>query len=262
MRAYSDAVIADRTNPILRGLTEAWRRPARQYTSLPAALAMLVVLVALTLATLVFMRDQRASVWVSLVGTFWGVGLAQGGAIAYERARQRAELASMFVSAKYELQMDKGIVVWIAHLLDRGLAEEDVHSMGFTGLDQFSVRAIENLVASPLTYRFTSDEFSSLWLLSIYQTLLVYKREIPTDKVDGRDKGRYGRIRFDRVVDSFDTLHAWLDEEAERVFGAERWHSRVGRVVAEQERRNASTMAGGDPGTPSTGGEGSGLLRA
>jgi hypothetical protein len=251
---------------LLNGLSDAWRRSARQYTSLPAALAMLVVLVILTLATLVLMRDQRASVWVSLIGTFWGFGLAQGGAIAYERARQRAELASMFVSAKYELQMDKGIVVWIAHLLDRGLAEEDVHSMGFTGLDQFSVRAIENLVASPLTYRFTSDEFSSRRLLSIYQTLLVYKREIPTDNVDGRDRDRYGKIRFDRVVASFDTLHGWLDEEAERVFGAERWHSRVGRVVAEQERRNAATLTDSDgvgPAMrPSAGGEGPGLFGA
>jgi hypothetical protein len=79
---------------------------------------------------------------------------------------------------------------------------------------RFSVRAIENLVASPWTYRFTSDEFSS----------------------------RYGKIRFDRVIASFDTLHGWLDEEAERVFGAERWHSRVRRA--------------------STGGEGSGLFGA
>ncbi|RNL97774.1 hypothetical protein EFE23_17470 [Micromonospora solifontis] len=166
----------------------------------------------------------------------------------------------MFVSAKFELQMNKGIVVWIAHLLDNDMAEHDVHSMGFSGLDQFSVRAIENLVASPHTYRFTSDEFSSSELLSIYQTILVYRREIPTDQVDGRDKQRYGKIRLDKVISSFDTLHGWLDTEAERIFGAERWQERVGRAVATQNRRHTrlpADTAESEPVLPRDGGPGS-----
>jgi hypothetical protein len=229
----------------------------RQYTLLPASLALFAALVVLTLLTVVMLHDQRTSIWVSLIGTFWGFGLAQGGAIAYERARQRDELASMFVSAKYELQMNKGIVIWIAHLLDKDLAERDVHGMGFSGLDQFSVRAIENLVASPLTYRFTSDEFSSYELLSIYQTMLVYRREIPTDQVDGRDKDRYGRIRLDKVIASFDTLHSWLDTEAQRVLGVDRWQDRIGRAVAAQNRRHTlNAVARVEPSPlPSPGGE-------
>jgi hypothetical protein len=201
-------------------------------------------LAALTLATFFVLPNQRTSIWVSLVGTFWGFGLAQGGAIAYDRARQRDELASMFVSAMFELQMNKSLVIWIDHLLDQNLAEEDVHSMGFSGLDQFSARAIENLVASPLTYRFTSDEFSSHYLLSIYQTILVYQREIPTDRVDGRDKTRYGKIIFDKVITSFDTLSGWLEAEAERTFGVERWRARVGEAIAAQERRYAASPVG------------------
>lgn len=104
-------------------ISAGWRRRTRQYTLLPAALATLVALVTLTLLTTALVPEQRTSLWVSLVGTFWGFGLAQGGAIAYERARQRDELASMFVSARNELQMNRGIVVWIKHLIDNDLAD-------------------------------------------------------------------------------------------------------------------------------------------
>ncbi|GAA4670441.1 hypothetical protein [Phytohabitans rumicis] len=215
-----------------------WRRLSRQYTLLPAALTVLVALVVLTLVSLVVLRDQRSAIWVSLIGSFWGFGLAQGGAIAYERARQRDELASMFVSARNELQMNKGIVIWIVHLLEQKLAEEDVHGLGFSGLDHFSVRAVETLVASPLTYRFTSDEFSSQQLLTILQTVLVYSREIPTDKVDGRDQQRYGRIRMDKVIVTFDLMSGWLDAEGKRVFGVAAWQSRVDRAAAMFERKH------------------------
>lgn len=229
-------------------ISAGWRRTTRQYTLLPAALATLAALVTLTLLTTALVPEQRTSLWVSLVGTFWGFGLAQVGAIAYERARQRDELASMFVSARYELQMNRGIVVWIKHLIDKDLAEREVHGMGFAGLDEFSVRAVEYLVSSPLTYRFTSDEFSSKELLSVYQTLLVYRREIPTDKVDGRDKTRYGQIRLSAVIESFDVLNGLLDAEARRVFGAARWQERIGRAIEARERVQAAVPTTGDVG--------------
>lgn len=204
-----------------------WHELTRQYTLLSASLVVLVVLTSVTALSLATVSSQRGNILVSLLGSFWGFSLAQGGAVAYERAKQRAELASMFVGAFNEVRMNRGVIAWIKHLLDNDLVEEQIHGLGFAGLDEISVKAVENLVASPLTYRFTSDEFSSERLLRIYQTLIVFRREIPTDRIDGRDKERYRRIKFDRTIASFDVLFAWLNEEAVQVFGKDEWEQRI-----------------------------------
>ena len=119
--------------------------------------------------------------------------------------------------------------------------------MGFSGLDEFSLRAVETLIGSPLTYRFASDAFSSQHLLSPYQTLVVFKREIPTDNVDGSDPNRYQNIRFSKVIDAFGQLNVWLEDEARRLFGEEEWRQRVRLAPNPEQRMRDLAESGGEP---------------
>ena len=80
-----------------------WRALRRQYTLLPAALALIVALLPMTGLALMVLSNKRADIWVALIGSFWGFLLAQTGVIAYERAKQKEELLSMFIGAKNEL---------------------------------------------------------------------------------------------------------------------------------------------------------------
>ena len=197
---------------------------------------LLVVALAITAFTLLSFKAKVSDVAITIVGTFWGFFLTQAGLMLYENRKQKVELISMLVSAKNEVQMNKGTILWIKHLLDRDLAEKEIHGLGFSGLDEISAKAVENIVMSPLTYKFTSKEFSSQHLLSIYQTLLLFQREIPTDKVDGRDKSRYAGIKFGKVIGSFSTLNEWLDSEGEKLSGRNKWISLTAHISDPQQR--------------------------
>lgn len=176
-----------------------------------------------TASSIYFIQGKRADIVVTLIGSFWGFLLSQGGLMIYERHKQKEELISMLASAKHELQMNRDVISWISHLLAERIAEQDLHGLGFSGVDQISEKAIEHIVTSPLTYKLASREFVSRHLLSIYQTILVYKREIPTDRVDGRSTERYGRIKFAKVIRSFDLLISWVNAEGIRLCGRKRW---------------------------------------
>jgi hypothetical protein len=185
-------------------------------------LLFLAILTITGISTYIF-HEKRADVAVAIVGSFWGFLLTQAGLIIYERHKQKEELISMLVSVRTELLMNRGTVFWIDYLLDNELNEKDVHSLGFSGVDQINEKAIENIIMSHLTYKYASKRFAAKSALVIYQTVLTFKREIPTDKVDGADKERYAGINFNKVLKAFDTLVELLDSEGRRLCGKQRW---------------------------------------
>jgi hypothetical protein len=193
------------------------------------ATGLLTLAVILSTGTVIFLfPSEHASIIVTMIGTFWGFFLSQTGLMLYERYKEREELISMFVSARHELYMNKGTLVWIDHLIDQKLSEQAIHGLGFSGVDEISVAAVENLVRSSLIHKFASRRFTSDTLLRVYQTMLVIKREIPTDQVDGRNPDKYSGIHFDKVIDAIDLLAQWLDQEATALCGTQKWSNLVG----------------------------------
>lgn len=197
-------------------------------------LLFLAIITITGISTYIF-HEKRADVAVAIVGSFWGFLLTQVGLIIYEWHKQKEELISMLISVRTELLMNRDTVFWIDYLLDNRLVEKQVHGLGFSGVDQISEKAIENIIMSPLTYKFASKRFAGKSALTIYQTILTLKREIPTDKVDGTDQSRYAGIKFDDVLKSFDTLIRLLDAEGERLCGKQRWNNLTRRDEAVSE---------------------------
>lgn len=185
--------------------------------------AILLTILIVTGLSVHLFHGKRIDIAVAILGSFWGFFLSQAGLMTYERSKQKEELISMMVSAKNELLMNKATIGWIKQLLLDGRTEREVDSYGFSNVDEISVKAIENLIDRPLIYKFTSKEFSSKKALSIYQTILRYKKEIPTEDAGNPFNPKYGDIKFDGIIKSFDILINYLDSEGSQLCGGQEW---------------------------------------
>jgi hypothetical protein len=167
----------------------------------------------------------RSEVAPALLGTFWGFLLSQLGILLYDRRRGKQELIFMFASARTELTMHKDTLGWIKQLKDQQARQRDIHGLGFAGTDSISYKVAENLVSSPLIYEFASRVFSPEQLLSIYQTLRVIEREVPTNGVGDDDYFvKHGHIKFEKTIDAIDALLRLIDSEGRRLAGHRKWN--------------------------------------
>lgn len=236
--------------PLFRDLPEPAVKPifARYGAVLNSTVVFIAALaLALTTAAAFLLDDKSKDLAVTMLGTFWGFLLTQAGMFFYERWKERQELVSLLSAVRNELVMNRNTIAWIDYLLRCNLAGRHVHGHGFAGVDAISTRAIENLLTSPLLHKYGSRDFSSQQILSIYQTIHAFQREIPTDNVDGRNKERYDGIRFPRIVQSFDLLLSWIDDEGARLYGSEGWNAVKERCCTYadpyQSRRNIEKEA-------------------
>jgi hypothetical protein len=142
------------------------------------------VVAAPTIGSALFLSDKHAEFLITMLATFLAFLLAQSGLMVYERSKEQQELTSLVMSARNELVMNKNTVGRIYYLVDKKLAERHIHGHGFRGVDEISSRAIANLIASPLTHKYLSRDFSSDQLLRKYQTTKQLSREIPTEDLD------------------------------------------------------------------------------
>jgi hypothetical protein len=205
---------------------------------------LIVVALGVTGVVIWYEPDERSGLFFTLIGTFWGFLLAQIGIVLYGNRTEKEELIAMMTSARSELIMNQATVAWISHLLDSKQEQVDVHGLGFAGTDKISIAAVETLVRSPLTYKWASPTFVAKPLLTIYQTLVVIQREIPTTDVGPANASKYGSVRFPAVDKAFQTLTRLLDDEGEKLCGVKRWME-IRRTI-EADRPGATEPSADD----------------
>jgi hypothetical protein len=186
-----------------------------------------VFIVSLTITVLLIFviegkfAGKSADIYVTLIGSFWGFLLSQIAVMIYERHKRKNELILMLASARNELLKNKATIDWIKHLLHEKRSGREIHSFGLSCVDEIRLQAIENLINSPYIYEFTSKDFALDKVYSIYQTVLIYKKEIPTE--DAGNPTKYGYIKFDGIIKSIDTLVKYLDLEGIQLSGRRKW---------------------------------------
>lgn len=138
----------------------------------------------------------------------------------------------MLISVRYELKMNRATIDWIRYLVENEKDQKEIHSLGFSGTDEISVTATDHLVYNHLTYKWCSNNFVSKSLLTIFQTLLVVKREVSTEHVGAQNKERYEDLHFDEIDNGFVSLLDMVDDEGERIYGDSNWEEMV--VAADE----------------------------